>query len=265
MWKAASTERKTVAITGARWCYRGEHTKKDVPKNDKRTVKKDAVYLTKGPDLQQQINSIPRSTKRVVISDNMYDDRQSFNFALKLPKLKVLHLIDINFSKITLNPELTPNITELHLQNTPFDCDLQIRLPKLKEVTIHYYGGGEEQETRVINEMLACAPKLKIFNSYKLRVSNLKFTHSKHLESIRLHRAECTFQIEVNSPALQVLNLQAAYCLEKVKILPRKRGQGVEDITVNVINMGSPDDELRGYLEAHPRVVDIEHNDDEYD
>ena len=78
--------------------------------------------------------------------------------------LRDLQLVDVCFSRVTLNAELTPAITDLRMQNVclmflpesrphvkaqvPDDCELTVQLPKLQNVSVHFWSGKPKPKDR---------------------------------------------------------------------------------------------------------------------
>ena len=116
--------------------------------------------------------------------------------------------------QIHLTKELTPNVEIISMQNPSEDDDpdFVIECARFKTFKCYYWGFGNP---RWPNEMLKHATKLESFDSYKFRVPFLKFA-SNHLVSIRLHRAECLQYLELYAPRLTILDVQAAYDLDKI-------------------------------------------------
>ena len=122
-----------------------------------------------------------------------------------MKNLMILQLVDVLFSEIVLDETTTPNLEEVFLQNVPDECKMKILLPKLKFFSIHYYDAQVDYSW--IHSMLACATKLEHFDSYKLRVDELKFA-SNNLNKIILRRAECLESLVIYGPKLRELSLQ---------------------------------------------------------
>lgn len=202
---------------GPKFCYSGFHTIKSLPESDERRVSNDVLVIDCGPNIQREIDNIPNSMPHVRIltirRTGCYDESINPKLDIKMPKLKKLKLIDVCFSKINLNNELTPMIEELLLQNIPDECELSVKLPNLKDVSFYYYDG---EDGEWVNEMLATATKLERFDSYKLRTYNTPELHfaSNNLRSIRLHRAELLQSLSVYAPKLEHLSVQACYGLD---------------------------------------------------
>ena len=75
-----------------------------------------------------------------------------------MPKLKKVQLIDVSFSNVKWDIELTPLIEELFMQNVPDGCNLTVLLPELRSFTIFYYGPTDNEEW--ISRMITTAKKL---------------------------------------------------------------------------------------------------------
>lgn len=251
----------TAPITsGPEFCYHGSHSIKPLPDHDERRVRDDSLVLFAGPGLQSQINQIPITNPNLSIltiqSRGCYDDSVQFSLEVPMPKLQKLRLIDVPFSAIKLNTDLTPLVEDLFMQNIPDDCDLTVLLPELKSFSMFYYMGDDDTW---IHEMLSTSKKLKTFDSYKLRVGpELNFA-GNDLEDIRLHRAELLCDLSVYAPNLKMLNLQGCYGLDgEIKILdehpnfarPPGRGSTFKVNTVNACISRS----IAQLLERHPRV-----------
>jgi hypothetical protein len=221
------------------WCFEGEHTTEPMTddehpglrlprgRHDGRCrILPDEMHLTHGPDLQEQINAIAKvmpDVRVLTITDpsGSFDDSNKNLITLnhKLPQLTLLHLLDVPFERITLNNELTPNLSILKLKNVPDGshvlkpCNLEVQCNKLSVFSILYWKG----EARIINKMLAAATKLRFFDSYKLWIiaaaediandcidiskGNLAFA-SNQLQSIDLHRADSLPSLSIWAPNL---------------------------------------------------------------
>ncbi|KAL3910398.1 MAG: hypothetical protein SGPRY_009072 [Prymnesium sp.] len=243
-------------IEGPAYCFEGEHTIQPLPDDDHRRVLSDAVSLVESPNLQAEIDAIPSDTRTLTItSRGVYDDTRSFVLAKALPALEMLQLVDVSWSTITLTPELTPNITSLRLQSVPEDCDLEIDLPKLQVVTIHFWHGVETP----IYRMLDVATELEAFDSYKLWVDSLAFASNK-LHTIDLHRSDSLRSLSMWAPNLRHLGLQACYGLDRLHFLkthPLAALLPADHVTptleVNTVNASLSASATRA-LNAHPKV-----------
>jgi hypothetical protein len=208
----------TAPITrGPKFCYSGIHTIKPLPDSDQRRISNDILVIDCGPNVQQEIDNIPKTMPNVRVltirRTGFYDEDNNPTLNVAMPKLKTLKLIDVCFSKVNLNNKLTPLVEELVMQNIPDDCEVTVQLPQLKEMTLHYYSG---EDGTWINDMLATATKLERFDSYKLRsfrTPELYFA-GNDLRYICLHRAECLESLTVYAPKLEHLSLQACYGLD---------------------------------------------------
>lgn len=192
--------------------FQGVHTIS--PGKDDRRIFKDMVKLT--PDsLQEDIDSLDGDKVRVleICSGGFFDNESLPTLNRKLPALEELQIEDVNMSEITLNAELTPKLKVIKFKNVSdvVDCKFNIILPTLETFHIFYYGPGD---FCWILRMLENAPALAEFDSYKLRVEYLGF-YSNRLKSIRLRRAELLTRIDLWTPVLENLNVQAAYDLER--------------------------------------------------
>ena len=76
---------------------------------------------------------------------------------------------------------------------------------------MHYYGPPADGGCGWMNQMLAKAPYLEVFDSYKLRVGPLLRFAGNHLRLIRLARAELLDSCDVYAPNLQALSFWACY------------------------------------------------------
>lgn len=248
---------EATVTNGAKLCYsRKHHTIKTV--TDERRVRNDLLVLYAGANLQREIDSIPaknRDIKVLVIwSTGGYDDLNKAELTISMPQLETLKLIDVYFTKIKLDAR-TPNITELYMQNVPDECDFTILLPKLRSFTMNYYGPSEDEWW--IHNMLANARELKVFDSYKLLVGPELRLAGNHLESIRLHRAECLESLTLYVPHLRNLSLQATY-LARITILDSSPGfetpMTMTPFRVDTVNTCFSQ-EMKEVLEHHPRVL----------
>lgn len=193
-------------ITGAVWCFDGRHSAGPLPAGDKRRVFRNAVTLTAGANLQRQIDELPADTEILnIVSTGTFDDKNRVALARPLPNLTELHLVDVAFSRVVLTAETTPKLHTLQMQNVPESCELEVVLPELRDVTVHYWGG----DAGVMERMLQAATKLEEFDSYKLWSNNELTFASAALRSINLHRADTLGSLTVWAPNLVNLNLQA--------------------------------------------------------
>jgi len=201
--------------TGAKFCFEGMHIIKPLPESDQRRIHHSSLMLYSGPDLQEQINNIPAAMSDVeflvIKSAGCYNESSKPSLEISMPKLKSLKLIDVAFSKITLNAELTPSVEELFMQNIPDECELTVELLELKSLCIYYYGPVDNEKW--FHDMLGTAKKLRTFDSYKLRISPKISFAGNDLESIRLGRAECLCDLSIYAPNLQNLSLQGCFDL----------------------------------------------------
>eukprot|EP00873_Tetraselmis_striata_P004600 jgi/Tetstr1/424864/TSEL_001494.t1 len=119
------------------------------------------------------------------------------------------------FGAVHLTTELTPKVKKLQMQNIPDGCELDVRLPELEHLTVHYFCGDGD----AVQGMLDAATKLCTFESYKLWSNNAIAFASNALTDIKLHRSDSLSAIELWAPRLQSLNVQACYWLEEITIL----------------------------------------------
>ena len=122
---------------------------------------------------------------------------------MKLSKLQELQLIDCAFDAITLNEELTPNLRRVQMQNVHDACTLDLSIPNLTHVSIHYFNG----DPIPLQIMLDKATKLDSFESYKLWAFDRIAFASNHLTDIKLHRSDALRGIDLYAPRLLNLNL----------------------------------------------------------
>ena len=203
-------------VRGTKWCFEGSHTHADLPPGDKRRVFARSASLLFGPTLQKEIDELPLDIETLTIATSgFYDDSMGFKLDRPLPKLQKLQLIDICFSKINLNPSLTPNLRSLRMQNVPQRCELTVILPELREVEVHYWSGNESS----MRNMLSAATKLESFTSYKL-CSNQKLSFaSPELVCIDLQRSDSLSALSIWAPKLFHFGLQACYNIETIDFL----------------------------------------------
>jgi hypothetical protein len=209
-------DENNTTIQGAQWCFQGPHSTVALPTSDRRRVYPNTVSLVAGPDLQSQLDAIPEDTETLTVtSGGMYDDSSSFTLDKRLPNLKKLQLVDVSWSRVRLDEATTPQLRSLRLQNVPNECELVLALPQLRDVTVHFWGGGDEP----INAMLEAATQLESFDSYKLWVEELNFA-SNHLLSVDVHRSDSLERMTLWAPNLQRLGLQACFGLQDLAFLP---------------------------------------------
>lgn len=138
-----------------------------------------------------------------ITSKGGYDDSLRVALEQHLPELQEVQLVDVSFSKITLDAERTPNLRSVRLQNVPDDCELSLLLPDLRSFSIYYWNG----DCRIINRMLQTATQLESFDSYKLWVDELHFA-SNALADINLHRSDALDTLTIWAPNLTRLGVQ---------------------------------------------------------
>lgn len=246
---------------GPRWCFSGKHTTGVLSATDQRRVDNTVVALGPGPQLQAQIDALSPDVETLTISATMgFDFEAKYVLNKRLPKLHTLQLIDINFSQVVLTPATTPMLRSLQLQNIQATCDLQVVLPELRGVTVHYYDAHDK--AHVIDTMLKTATKLEVFDSYKMW-SNYHLTFaSPALRSIYIHRSDSLSSLSIWAPNLTSLKLQGCFNLERIQFpathelasqLPRgyKCRSPLYVYTENS-NLGP---EAKAELRAHPRAV----------
>lgn len=167
--------------SGAIFCYSGPHTIESLPDDNQQRVYDGMFLLYTGPNLYQEIYAIPITMPMpnvrilVIRSHGCYDEKIKPSLERSMPKLQTLKLIDIAFSRVKLNEELTPiMVDELFMQtNIPDECDLPVLLPRLKSFSMHYYGPLNDNEW--IHEMLSTAKNVESFDSYKQHIYELNF------------------------------------------------------------------------------------------
>lgn len=118
---------------------------------------------------------------------------------------------------MVLTEATTPQLRSLQLQNVPESCDLVIRCPELRDVSLHYWRADEKPH--VVADMLAAATKLETFDSYKLWSNGALRFASNELTSIDLHRTDSLQALSIWAPKLTHLGLQACYSLDKLEFL----------------------------------------------
>eukprot|EP00873_Tetraselmis_striata_P035754 jgi/Tetstr1/456018/TSEL_042794.t2 len=93
----------------------------------------------------------------VVKSDGSYDDSVLFTLRAALPQLEEVQLIDVAFGAVHLITEFIPKVKKLQMQNILDECELDVRLPELENLTVHYFGGNGD----AVQSMLDAATKLQ--------------------------------------------------------------------------------------------------------
>jgi hypothetical protein len=260
----------TAPITeGAKFCYKGPHTTKPLPDDDHRRFCNDTLLLYACSDIQEKINNIPTTmphVKSLVIqSEGCYNESIKPSLAIAMPKLETLKLIDVAFSKITLDTKLTPLLEDLFMQNIPEECEITVQLPKLITFGMHYYGPVDNEKW--FHDMLRTSQSLRDFDSYKLRIRGKINFAGNDLNSISLHRAECMTHLTVYAPNLTDLSLQACYGIQGVKFLDshpkftRPPGNGSK-FTVNTTN-ACLNKSIVNTLQTNPRVMWSGEDDDD--
>ena len=202
-------------LKGPRWCYEGAHSAAPLQASDLRRIIPHSVALEAGPHLQRELDSLPEDTETLSVTSGVFDDSVSFTLNKRLPRLRMLQVIDVCFSQIVLTPETTPDLRTLKLQNVPEDCDLQVVLPELRAVSLQYWMA--HGKAHVVDNMLAAATKLESFDSYKLWSNRRLVFASPALRAIDLHRADPLESLSVWAPNLTSLRLQACYSLDVIE------------------------------------------------
>jgi len=158
-----------VEYEGCEFCFRGLHTLKLLPESDERRVRAGVLELEAGDELQYELDDMPNSAgpklhTLSVVSAGCYDDNASFRLCtgphfknVSFPQLKTVHLIDVCFNQIRLNVEVTPNITELKMQNVPAECSLDVILPKLEHLSVHYLTIQDKDSVDAFQAILTAA------------------------------------------------------------------------------------------------------------
>jgi hypothetical protein len=118
------------------YCFDGQHVTMPLSANDQRRVSLDTFALKPSPTLQHEIDNLPLTARIVTIQSVMYDSEDSFTFNVKLPNLEQLKIVDVQFSKIVLTRETTPNLEDISFQNVDESCHLTIVLPKLRRYEV---------------------------------------------------------------------------------------------------------------------------------
>ena len=195
----------------------GVHTTKPLNDSDERRVFPNTVTLHAGPSLQNDIDALAADVHTLTITsaNGFYDDENPAVLRRELHSLVRLNLVDVAFDAITLTTATTPSLQHLRMQNVPDECELELELPRLKTVSIHYLRGECEH---AINTMLRSATSLERFDSYKLWVDELHFA-SNDLREIDLHRSDSLDTLSIWAPRLRVLGLQACYSLDNLTFL----------------------------------------------
>ena len=107
-------------VVGQKWCFQGAHSLNPLPTDDRRKKRSTEVNLVEGPELQKQINNLARDqpgTKKLTIKKNKWSTEKWYQLEARLPKLKMLVIEDVKFSKLVLSDDLTPALETLHLSN----------------------------------------------------------------------------------------------------------------------------------------------------
>ena len=263
------TEVHETIITGSKWCYQGHHTMDPIPASDKRVKRSSDVDLIPNPSLQQQLNSLPTTVRRLTVCANRSFPDESYSLEAHLPDLEVLVIDGYQFNKLVLTAELTPKLQKLTLKNLGDinACDFRVTAPLLKDIEIQYM---DTSSSAPINAMLAACTRLEKFYSHKLQVFQPIHFASTELKSLSIRRSDCLSKLSVYAPRLEKLELIACYDLESVKILNSHRlssqlqpGTVPTIFTVNLEN-SLCSNRLMTYFQQHPRVrlLPLPNNDD---
>lgn len=264
-WHPATSDRPSwteiheTIITGSKWCYQGHHTKDPIPACDNRVKRSSDTDLVLNPNLQQQLNSLPSTVRRLTICANHSFPDDPYSLEAYLPDLEVLVIDGIQFKKLVLTSELTPKLQKLTLINLGDinACDFRVTAPLLKDIEIQYMNTSSSAP---INAMLAACTRLEKFYSYKLQVFQPVHFASTELKYLNIRRSDCLSKLSVYAPKLEKLDLIACYDLESVKILNSHHtssqlqpGTVPTIFTVNLEN-SICSDRLMTYFQQHPRV-----------
>ena len=125
-------------------------------------------------------------------------------------------ITDVNLVKLRLTADLTPKLVDLELRDIPDKCKFEVIVPTLKNIWIHHF---RAERTSCINDMLAAATELEIFESYKLWVLEDLHFASNHLKYIDLWRSDNLPGISLWTPNLEKLSLRACYSIKNIEIL----------------------------------------------
>ena len=111
--------------------------------NDERRISLAAVHVIAGPGLQARINALasasPPVEKLVISPLSGFYDSEEIHFSVALPALQSLQLIDVAFASIELTTATTPKLEHLTLRNISDECELDVELPTLRTVSIHFW------------------------------------------------------------------------------------------------------------------------------
>lgn len=131
---------------GPKFCFDGAHSSAPLAADDERRVVPNTVHLTAGPNLQRDIDALPEDVVTLMINADAggmsWDSDRETRLRKALPRLESLQLVDTKFTEVRLTHALTPNLKKLRMQNLGDGCELVVELPKLRDVTIHYFRSG---------------------------------------------------------------------------------------------------------------------------
>jgi hypothetical protein len=250
---------------GSEWCYEATHHTVEpiMDSMDHQRVFRDLVVISP-PNVQDQIDAIDETTIKVlkIYADGPMIDTIAVNkpkLTRNFPKLEELTIENVDFATIQLTNANTPKLNRVSFEGVSEKCEIDVRLPCLKSLSIYYHDGHDW-----IEKTLEAATKLVSFDSYKLcRVGSLGF-YSNDLESIRLCRAECLSKLDLWAPTLEKLDIQGCYDLSSIIFLdkhPLKAKLSAnfyfdEELQVKVDNAILGNEAKRALME-HPRTEDL--------
>jgi hypothetical protein len=222
-------------------------------------------------DLQAEIDKIPTvmpDVKVLVIQSNgNYEDLTGpLQLNLSLPNLETLKILDVPFSRITLNKKLTPKLYDLELQNIGDEPRVDILLPTLKTLSVSHVGGPW------VKKMFKAATQLERLDCYKCGMGRDVVLASNALRYVNLHRSDCLRSVTLYAPPLEYLSLQACYDLENLQFQDQHRKltkslppdftapSRIEVVTTNAVLSSK----IEQILKENPRIVVKDESEDLY-
>jgi hypothetical protein len=210
----------------AQWCFKGKHTVKPLKAGELRKVYNDVVTINVAhddttEDIQEQLAQMDAAKVRILVvqaADGIYAEHVKPCLDLDMPLLEEIKLLDVCFAKIVLNAAKTRKLQAIELQNLPYDCEVEIKCPSLKEFDCRYFDGDCEW----LQEMLDGAFVLEDFRIYKVAVDELSIA-SIALNQVIITRSDCLLDLTLFAPRLQHLQLQCCYALQRLTILDKHR------------------------------------------
>jgi len=255
----------SVVVEGPKFCFRGKHISTPLPRLDERRTYKGLINIDRlgnmQPKIEKELNPFSQEHVKILTFNGQCDESFPLTLRHTACNLTTLKIVDTHMMTLHLTEALTPRLTDLELVNVPHECDFKVVVPTLKNISIQFL--TPKGKTAVINDMLAAATRLETFDCYKLWVEDELCFASNELEIIDLHRSDSLDGISIWAPNLQKLDLQACYCLDKIKILKEHPklskelpvGHKPSTFTVNTLYANISDDARRALKKSGRSLI----------